>query len=254
MEIRKAQFQRFTLLLVLAFLLLPSLSYAGGHDKRMSGEGTFTDRKGPLGTPPDNGPGPILKSVTLRIPGTLDGPGEPICDVTVGPGTAGHPGVCEVDLEKLALLVGKNVADLSCNDAIGQYVFASGPYDVICITDIVIDFTGVFSGPAVLHDTFAVYGDGVVANTHDGHSGGYFAGPAICDCTITNPKNGKVLGTGRMDFFPNEGTFGGDFVGSGGFQINMAYGELEGLTGSGSFEGTIGKLGTYKAVIHFPKD
>jgi hypothetical protein len=231
MQIRKAQFQRFTLLLVLAFLLLPSLSYAGGHDKRISGEGTFSDRKGSSAQPPGEDPGPVLKSVTLRIPGTLQGPGGNFCDVM-------ENGVCEVDLEKFGLK--------RCDDAIGLFVFGSlGPFDVICITDITIDFTGLFSGPALLHDTFAVYGDG---------SGGYFNGPAICDCAITNPKNGKVLGRGRVDFFPNEGTFGGDFFGSGGFQINRAYGELEGLTGSGTFEGFIGQQGTYKAVLHFPKD
>jgi len=59
MEIRKAQFQRFTLLLVLAFLLLPSLSYAGGHDKRISGEGTFSDRKGSSTNPLVNTPAPF---------------------------------------------------------------------------------------------------------------------------------------------------------------------------------------------------
>jgi hypothetical protein len=260
MQIRKAQFQRFTLLLVLAFLLLPSFSYAGDHDKRISGEGTFKDRKGPNpppGNPSDPGPGPILKSVVLRNPGSLDGPGEPICDVMfgpVGPGSTNDLGVCEVDLEKLASKVGKPVDELSCGDAIGQYVFASGPYDVICFTDIEIDFTGLFSGPAILHDTFAVYGEGVVAGTPDGHSGGYFNGPAVCYCTITDPRNGRVLGTGRVDFFPNEGNFGGDFVGSGGFKINMAYGDLKGLTGSGTFQGTIGQVGTYKAVLFFPKD
>jgi hypothetical protein len=116
---------------------------------------------------------------------------------------------------------------------------------VICTTDITIDFTGLFAGPALLHDTFAVHGDG---------TGGYFTGPAICDCTITDPKNGKVLGRGRVDFLPNEGTFGGDFFGSGGFQINRAYGELEDLTGSGTFEGTIGAQGHYKAVIRFHEE
>jgi hypothetical protein len=235
MQIRKAQFQRLTLLLVLAFLLLPSLSYAAGDDKRIRGEGTFSDRKGSSAQPPGEDPGPVLKSVTLRIPGTLEGPGGDFCDVQ-------ENGVCEVDLEKAGL------KDKSCDEAIGLFVFgrlAQGepPFDVICITDITIDFTGLFSGPALLHDTFAVYGDG---------SGGYFNGPAICDCTITNPTNGEVLGRGRVDFFPNEGTFGGDFFGSGGFRINRAYGELEGLTGSGTFEGVIGEQGTYKAVIQFP--
>jgi len=243
MEIRKAQFQRFPLLLVLAFRLLPSLSYAGGHDKRISGEGTFSDRKGSSANPPGKNPGPVLKSVTLRIPGSVDGPGGDLCDIMDNL-------VCEVDLEKFELK--------RCDDALAIFVFHGplpgasvpptppiGPFDVICITDITIDFTGLFSGQTLLHDTFAVYGDG---------SGGYFNGPAICDCTITNPKNGKVLGRGRVDFFPNEGTFGGDFFGSGGFQVNRAYGELEGLTGSGTFEGFIGQQGTYKAVFHFPKD
>jgi len=173
----------------------------------------------------------------------VDGPGGDVCDIMDNL-------VCEVDLEKFELK--------RCDDALAIFVFHGplpgasvpptppiGPFDVICITDITIDFTGLFSGQTLLHDTFAVYGDG---------SGGYFNGPAICDCTITNPKNGKVLGRGRVDFFPNEGTFGGDFFGSGGFQVNRAYGELEGLTGSGTFEGFIGQQGTYKAVFHFPKD
>jgi hypothetical protein len=170
----------------------------------------------------------------LRKPGSLEGPGSPYCQEQ-------DNGVCEVNLDDAD---GNGTKLTKCDDAVGLFVFGLG-FDVICFTDITIDFTGLFAGPAILHDTFAVYGDG---------TGGYFNGPSICDCTITDPKSGKVLGRGRVDFFPNEGTFGGDFFGSGGFRINRAYGELEGLKGSGTFEGFIGQEGEYKAVLRFPKD
>jgi hypothetical protein len=227
MQILRARFLLLTPLLLLAFLLLHTEAYAGGLTKLIEGAGTFRDLKGPSGVPPDEGPGPRLLRVTLRIPESLDGPGEPDCQLLE------PEGVCEVDLEKNDLR--------TCDDAVGKF---ASRFDVICLTDITVRFDGLFSGDALLHDTFAVYG---------GFSGGYFTGPAIFQGTVINPKNGKELGTGRLDFIPNAGTFDEEFKGSGSFRINRAYGELAGLAGQGTFEGTIGQQGTYKAVIRLPK-
>jgi hypothetical protein len=233
MKILNAQFQVLLLLLLGAFLLIPSPADA----RRVLGQGTFRDLKGP---PVDAGPAPELREVYLRMAGSPEGPGDPFCEVQPS-------GVCKVDLANFPTLT-------VCDHYVGFFVFGFDPagnpnpsplrFDVTCITDITIIFEGIFAGPTVLHDTFTVYADGTPT------SGGYFTGPAICNCTFT--VGSTVLGPGRVDFIPNNGTFNGEFAGSGSFRINRAYGAVIGVTGFGRFNGTIGQQGEYTAVINIP--